>query len=219
MKKIVSLAVLAVFSSSFVSAKSPSMEDLKAGTFSVNIKQEVALPVPSAPVKDEVGQDLVYKFQRLKDDLWRLNSDTTWLRNDIDRLEQDARRIAQGSSAAFFSSDLRNMSFNMSRYYNDIQRLSQDLKALLPLAKKDEKLNKIASDIEWDIRDLDNRFNFDVKNSSQNLEWTVRRIDPKIIGYDAQWTAGDISRYARDIAWKTNDMRWDAQKLNDITRP
>ncbi len=219
MKKTVLSLFALVLSCSFLSAKSSTIEDLKGGAFVINTKAETVIPVPAAPVKDEVQQDLVYKFQRLKDDMWRLESDTTWLRNDIERLEQDARRIAQGSSASFFSSDLRNMSINMSRHYNEIQRLSQDLKSLLPLAKKDEKLNKIASDIEWDVRDLDNRFNFDVKNSAQNLEWTVRRIDPKIIGYNAQWDASDISRYARDIAWKTNDMRWDAQKLTDSTRP
>lgn len=219
MKKLVSLAVLSVFCASFVSAKSQSMEELKGNAFSINLKTEVAVPVPAAPVKDEVGQDLVYRFQRLKDDLWRLESDTTWLRNDIDRLEQDARRLAQGSSAAFFSSDLRNMSYNMSRYYNDIQRLSQELKNLLTLAKKDEKLNNIARDMDWSVINLDNRFNFDIKNSAQNLEMTVRRLDPKVVGYDAQWTASDISRYARDIAWKTNDMRWDSRNLDNATRP
>lgn len=177
------------------------------------------VPAPAVKAEEEVPQDLVYKFQQLKNDLWRLENDTTWLRSDINRLESDARRIEQGTSSPFFGSDLRRMSTDMSRRLNDLQRYSLDMKNLLNLAKKDAKLNQLASEIEWDARDLDNRFQFDVINAAQSLEYTVRRMDPKLIGYDTQWTASDLSRTCRDIQWKTRDLRWDAQELVRKTRP
>lgn len=224
MKKIL-VSMLVILVSNFAFAEKLSIESLKSGAVNIAVdisKAEVNVPAPLKQVKEEtsvVEQDIVYKFQRLKDDLWRFKNDSIWIRSDINRLESEARRIAQGQSSAFFQIDLRNISFNMSRYYNEINRLAMDLKNLLTLAKKDSQLNRLARDIEWDVMDLDNRFNFDVQNAAQSLEWTIRGIDPKIIGYDAQWTAMDISRYARDIAWKTRDMRWDAQKLVQSTQP
>jgi len=195
------------------------LANLKAADFAA--QDAAPAPLPGAPVKEEpqVPQDLVYKFTQARNDLARIESDTTWLRSDIDRLEADARRIEQGSSSAFFSMDLRRMSSDMTRRYNDLQRLVFDVKNLLKLAQKDAKLNQLARDMEWDARDLDNRFQFDIMNSAQSLEWTVRRIDPKLIGYDAQWTAGDLSRACRDIQWKTRDLRWDAQELVKKTQP
>lgn len=183
--------------------------------------KNAAVPVPAAPARQEtqVPQDLAYKFQQFKNDIWRLETDTTWLRNDLNRLESDARRIEQGSSSAFFSSDLRRMSMDMSRRVNEARRLAMEMKNLLNLAQKDAKLNQLASDIEWDARDLDNRFQFDVINAAQSLEWTVRRIDPKLIGYDAQWAASDLSRACRDVQWQTRDLRWDAQELVRKTQP
>lgn len=203
-------------------ADNPTIENLRSSAFAMP-KAEVVVPEAPAPVVTEqpaeVPQDLVYKFNQLKNDLWRLESDTTWLRNDIDRLESEARRISQGSHNSFFSNDLRRMARDMGRWTNDMQSLAFDLKRLVPLAVKDKKLNDIARDIEWDIRDLDNRFQFDVQNSAQRLEWTVRGIDPKLVGYDAQWQASDINRQARDMGRHARDMRWDAQDLVRKTQP
>jgi hypothetical protein len=217
MKKVLMLLLVA-------SVVSPaySLDFSLSGIKAADLKVEAAaVPAPSAPVKEEpqVPQDLIYKFNQLKNDLSRLESDTTWLRSDINRLESDARRIEQGSSASFFSMDLRRMTSDMSRRYSDMQRMGMDMKNLLNLAQKDQKLNQLARDIEWDARDLDNRFQFDIVNAAQSLESTVRRIDPKIIGYDAQWKASDLSRTCRDMQWKTRDLRWDAQELVRKTQP
>lgn len=221
MKKLL-LAVPMLMAVTAGAAENPTMESLRSSAFAMP-KAEVVVPEAPAPVTvvqpAEVPQDLVYKFNQLKNDLWRLESDTNWLRNDIDRLETEARRIAQGSHNAFFSNDLRSMARDMGRWSNDMQRLASDLKRLLPLAVKDKKLNDAARDIEWDVRDLDNRFQFDVQNSAQRLEWTVRGIDPKLVGYDAQWQASDINRQARDIGRYARDMRWDAQDLVRKTQP
>ncbi|MBI4655185.1 MAG: hypothetical protein HY746_00405 [Elusimicrobia bacterium] len=235
MKKILSGIGAVIFAVSLVCAKDfGKIEDLKSGDFSISLPKEGETPVaqepavvePQQPVvvapepQPQVPQDVIYKFQRVKNDLWRLDSDTTWLRMDIDRLEREASRIAQqNTSSPFFSSDLRRMSMDMSRYYNDSQRIAMDIKNLLNIAQKSEELNKLARDMEWDARDLNNRFQFDVQNAAQRLEWTVRRIDPKLIGHDAQWTAMDISRYSRDIGWKTRDMMWDTQELARRTQP
>lgn len=197
-----------------------SLEKLRAADLKA---AAIEAPVPAAPapaaVKEEVPQDLVYKFQQVKNALWRLSSDTTWLRSDIDRLESDARRIGQGSSSAFFESDLRRKAMDMSRYANEARSLARDVKNLLNLAQKDAKLNQLSRDMEWDARDLDNRFQFDIQNAAQRLEWTVRGIDPKLIGYGSQWQAADLNRYARDTQWQTRDLRWDAQELTRKTQP
>ncbi|MBI4351541.1 MAG: hypothetical protein HY550_08895 [Elusimicrobia bacterium] len=220
MKKAMFALVLVSLSSSAFAADFSELAALKAPDLAVKTDAP-AVPVPAAPVKEtaEVPQDLVYKFTRVSNDLRRLEADTTWLRNDINRLESDARRIEQGSSNVFFSNDLRRMSMDMSRRAGDIQRLAMDLKSLLNSAQKDSRLNQLARDMEWNARDLDNRFQFDILNAAQNLEWTVRRIDPKKIGYDAQWAASDLTRSCRDIQWKTRDLRWDAQELVRRTQP
>lgn len=189
-----------------------------------DLSEAVEVPVAevSAPAEEPVegvSQDLLYKFQQLRNDLSRIENDTIWVRSDINRLESDARRIEQGSSSAFFASDLRRMKYDMERRKNDLKRLKYDLKDLLNRAVKDDKLNQYARDIEWDARDLDNRFQFDIVNAAQSLESTVRYIDPKIIGYDAQWNASDLSRACRDIQWTTRDMRWDASDLVRKTQP
>lgn len=219
MKKVLLLLAVA-------SAVSPaysldfSLNNVKASDLAAKAP---AVPAVAAPVKEDpqpqVPQDLVYKFQQFKNDIWRLESDTTWLRSDINRLESDARRIEMGTASPFFANDLRRMSMDLSRRANEAQRLAFEMKNLLSLAQKDAKLNQLASDIESDARDLDNRFQFDVTNAANSLEWTVRRIDPKLIGYDAQWAASDLSRYCRDIQWKTRDLRWDAQELVRKTQP
>ena len=197
-----------------------SLDKLKVPDLSVKAP---AVPVPAAPAKEDpqpqVPQDLVYKFQQFRNDIQRLESDTTWLRSDINNLESDARRIEQGTADAFFASDLRRMSLDMSRRADEARRLAMDMKNLLNLAQKDAQLNRLASDIAWSARDLDNRFQFDVTNAAQSLEMTVRRIDPKLIGYDAQWAAGDLSRACRDIQWQTRDLRWDAEELVRKTQP
>jgi Skp family chaperone for outer membrane proteins len=203
-------------------ADNPTIEALRSSAFAMP-RAEVAVPGVPAPVNvqqpAQVPQDLLYKFQQFRNELSRIDNDTTWLRNDINRLESEARRIEQGSSAAFFASDLRRMKYDMDRRKNDLQRLAYDIKDLLSRAVKDDGLNRLARDIEWDARDLDNRFQFDVLNAAQSLESTVRRIDPKVIGYDAQWNASDLTRACRDIQWKTRDMRWDAQDLVRRTQP
>lgn len=195
-----------------------SLDKLKAADLDVKAGE---VPAPSAPLKEaaQVPQDLVYKFNLARNEVRRLETDTTWLRNDINRLESDARRIEQGVSNPFFSSDLRRMSMDMSRRLGDLQRLAADVKNLISLAVKDEALNRVARDIEWDARDLENRFQFDIVNAAQSLEWTVRRLDPKLVGYDAQWTASDLARVCRDLQWKTRDLSWDARDLAAKTRP
>jgi CubicO group peptidase (beta-lactamase class C family) len=152
--------------------------------------------------------------------LWKLDSDTTWLRSDIDRLETTARRIAQTNSAdPFFQNDLQRMSWDMTRYNDTAQRVRSGIKELLTLARKDAGLNAIARDMDWDARSLLNRAQFDIENAAQRLEWAVRGAKPEIIGYNAQWVAMDISRYGRDFTWKVRDISYDTQSLLSKTQP
>ena len=198
-----------------------SLENISSKDIGLNAAA-VPAPVLAAPAKEatQVPADLVNRFNQVKNDLWRLESDTTWLRSDMDRLESTARRIAQmNSSDPFFQNDLQRMSFDMSRYANDAQRISADIKGLLNLAQKDAGLNAIARDIDMDARTLLNRAQFDIENSAQRLEWAVRSAKPELIGYNAQWQAMDISRYSRDFTWKVRDISYDAQNLVSQTQP
>lgn len=218
MKKLI-LVLLSVSCVSTAYSLDFSLEKMKASSFDV---KAAAVPVPAAPAKQDtqVPQDLVYKFNQAKNDLWRLESDTTWLRSDIDRLENTARRITQTNSAdAFFQHDLQRMASDISRYNNDAGRLRDQVKSLLQLAQKSQDLNRIARDIDMDARTLLNRAQFDIENSAQRLEWAVRGAKPELVGYNAQWQAMDISRYSRDFTWKARDLSFDAQSLVNQTRP
>lgn len=218
MKKLI-LALLSVSCVSTAYSLDFSLERMKAASFDVKTAAVPAAPAP-ARAAAQVPQDLLYKFNQAKNDLWRLESDTTWLRSDIDRLESTARRIAQTSSAdAFFQSDLQRMSFDVSRYNNDAGRLRDQVKGLLQLAQKDAELNRVARDLEMDARTLLNRAQFDIENSAQRLEWAVRGAKPELIGYNAQWQAMDISRYSREFTWKVRDLSFDAQTLVSKTQP
>jgi len=171
MKKIIFAVALVSFAASAFAADFSSLAGLKAADFNVKAAA-VIVPVPVKPVKEnpQVPQDLVYKFNQVKNDLWKIESDTTWLRSDIDRLENTARRIAQtNSSDPFFQNDLQRMSWDMSRYNTDVQRIGMDLKSLLSLAQKDQGLNNTARDIEMDARTLLNRAQFDIENSTNGL--------------------------------------------------
>ena len=221
MKKTMLAAVLVSLVSPVFSADFSSLAAMKAADLAVGAGA-AAVPVPAAPAKEtaQVPQDLVSKFNQVKNDLWRLESDTTWLRSDLDRLESTARRIAQtGSSDPFFQNDLQNMAWKLNGYNSGAQRLGMDVKNLLNLAQQDQGLNGIARNIDMDARTLLNRAQFDIENSTQRLEWAVRGAKPELIGYNAQWQAMDISRYGRDFTWKVRDISYDAQSLVVKTQP
>ncbi|MDO8802975.1 MAG: hypothetical protein Q7R35_00965 [Elusimicrobiota bacterium] len=220
MKKIMFALVLVSFASSAFAADFSSLAGLKAADINVQAAA-VVVPAPAKPVKEDpqVPQDLVNKFNQVKNDIWRIESDTTWLRSDIDRLESDARQIEQNNTSdPFFLSDLQRMSINMSRYVNDAQRLGMNLKSLLNLAQKDQGLNRIARDIEKDARSLLNRAQFDIENSTQRLEWAVRGARPELIGHNAMRQAMEISRNGRDFTWKVRDISNDARSLVSKTQ-
>lgn len=219
-RSIIALAVFS-FSSAAFAADFSALAGLKAADIGVKT-QAAAVPVVAAPVKarEQVPQDLAYKFNQIKNDLWRVESDTTWLRSDIDRLESTARRIAQtNSSDPFFQNDLQRMAWDMNRRVSDVQRIGLDLKNLLGLAQKDAELNRLARDIEMDARTLLSRAQFDIENSAQRLEWAVRGAKPELVGYNAQWQAIDLSRYTRDFTWKVRDISYDAASLVSKTQP
>lgn len=217
MKKSAVIIILMMVAFVF-NVQSKSIESVRNNDINFSVKTDVKLPDVKVK-KENKNQDVAYKFNQVKNELWKLKNDTTWLRSDIQRLESDARRIAQGQQNYWFANDLRNMAYKMSQWYNDIQRISYDVKDLLKIAEKNQELNNISKDIQWYASDIENTFRFDVENAAQNLEYTVRAIDPKIIGYDAQWNASDISRYARDISYKAQDLYWDTRDLLNKTQP
>jgi hypothetical protein len=225
MKKLNLIGSVTLVMGMMVSLWGSSIESIKNTGITFSIDTEKIVPkvkpviVKKKVVGKEVSQDVKYKFNQVKDELWRFRTDTIWLRNDIQRLERDARNIASGQNNPWFSHDLRNMAYKMSRYYNDIRRIDDEVRDLINIAEKDKELNSIARDIEWYASDIENNFGFYVENAARDLEYTVRGIDPKLIGYDAQWNAYDISRYARDISNIARNLHWDSWDLVNKTNP
>lgn len=220
MRKILfALAMLsaapAAYSSDF------SLEKMNAAD--VGVKAEAAsVPAPAAAVKadEQVPQDLVYKFRQVSRELDAIRNDLTWVRNDVDDLERRARQMIQlNSSDSFFQFDLRRMSSDMSRRFSDLQRVAMDVRGLLSLAQKSPDLNKIARDMDWAAGDILSDTWPALENSAQRLEWTVRSGKPEIVGYDAQWTATDISRYCRQLSDQARNTSYDTRTLAAKTQP
>ena len=195
----------------------------RLGAADVTAEGAPALPaVPAAAAKEDtqVPQDLVYKFQQAARDLAAVRNDLTWVRSDIDDLERRASRMIQmNSSDAFFQFDLRRMSSDMSRRFSDLQRVSMDVRKLLNLAQKSPELNRLSRDMDWAARDILGETWPTLENSAQRLEWTVRSGKPEIVGYDAQWTAMDISRYCRQLSDQARNVSYDTRELVSRTQP
>jgi len=225
MKKLNLIGSVTILMGMIVSLWGSSIESIKNTGITFSIDTEKIVPkvkpviVKKKVAGKEVSQDVKYKFNQVKDEIWRFKFDTIWLGNDIQKLERDAKNIANGQNNPWFSYDLRNMAYKMSQYYNDIRRIEDEVRELISIAEKDKELNNIARDIEWYASDIDSNFSFDVENAARDLEYTVRGIDPKLIGYDAQWNAYNISRYAGDISRITRDLRWETWDLVNKTNP
>lgn len=220
MKKAVCLLSLFAFSApAFAGGFAMKAPELKLGAMSA-----VVVPVPPAPVKavreDSVPQDLVYKFNNVANELQRMRNDITWLRSDIDNLDRTAQRINQTNSPdSFFQFDLRRMSSDMTRRFNDMHRISYEVKDLLNQAQKSKQLNDIARNMQWDAGDILREAWPGIQDAAQRLEWTIRGGKPEIIGYDAQWTAMDISRNARQFTDQARYTYYDVQTLVNTTQP
>lgn len=168
----------------------------------------------------QAPQDLVYKFQQASRDLNAVRNDLTWVRNDIDDLERRASRMIQmNSSDAFFQFDLRRMSSDMGRRFGDLQRAAMDVRNLVSQAQKSAELNRLSLDMDWAARDILRDTWPTLENSAQRLEWTVRSGRPEIVGYDAQWTAMDISRYCRQLSDQARNVSYDTRELVSKTQP
>ena len=210
MKKIYLMAII-VFSFSAI-VKAGDMEGLKGIDFA-NLDFEKMAEMEVSPVleavpaklikektdKELVGQDIVYKFKRVAKDLRKLRGETVWLKNDIDKLESDARRIASSNRPdPFFGRRLEGLATSTNRYANNAQKISADIRNLLSIAVKSDDLNKIAKSMEWDARDLYNESQFQLDNAARKLELASRSIKPSSIWDNApHWIALDIASNVR----------------------
>jgi hypothetical protein len=222
MKKALYLIPLFMFAvTSTYAVDFSEIQTLKAADLQAAPEIVPVAPVPAVQVQEEqVSPDLVNRFNSAASQLRTIESNLTWVRMDIDNLERTARRMIQtNSSDAFFSMDLRRMSSDMSRRVSDLQRVSMDIKNLLGQAQKSKELNDIARNMEWAARDIQNEAWPTLENAAQNLEWTIRSGKPQVIGYDAQWTAMDISRYTRDFSYQARSLSFDVQSLVTKTQP
>lgn len=227
MKKVYLMAVI-VFGFTAV-VKAGDIEALKGigfGGFNLTDKMaetEVALP---DAVKEEfadelvVSSDTVDKFSRVEDALRRLRHDTTWLDNDMRSLERDARRIASsGKPNPFFVHNLRRLSTSIKRYADNSRKILADVRKLLKIAVKSDKLNKISKDMERDAISLYHDSQFRLENATRDLERAVRMVKPEVIGHNAQWMVFDITKNVRDYSRRVSDIHYGVQNLVDKTKP
>ncbi|MCX5786272.1 MAG: hypothetical protein NTX59_11345 [Elusimicrobia bacterium] len=220
MRKTVCL--LAMFAVSVTAVRAGGFLDLNAIRASdVKAAADIAVPVPSAPAKeDPAPPDLVNKFNNAANELRIMRNDLTWVKNDLDNLNNTAQRMIQTNSQdAFFPSDLRKMSTDMSRRVNDIRRIASDVKELLGLAQKSKQLNDIARKMDQDARMILYDAWPGMEDASQNLEGTIRSGRPELFGYDAEWTASDISRNCRDFSYQARHTYSDTESLVKNTQP
>ena len=222
MKKTLYVLPVFMFAVSAVYAAAPAaLESVRASDIKqVRSAAGAEIPMPAAPVvSEQVPQDLLAKFNNAAHQLSALRNELTWVSNDLYNLEVKARQMIQlNSSDAFFQMDLRRMSSDMSRRVNDLRRISVDVRNLLDLAQKSPELNTIARNMELSARDILNQSWPRMEDAAQRLEWTIRSGKPEIIGYDAQWTAMDISRFTRDFSYQARNVYSDAQSLTTKTQ-
>ncbi|OGS09131.1 MAG: hypothetical protein A2270_08185 [Elusimicrobia bacterium RIFOXYA12_FULL_51_18] len=225
MKKALYMLPLFLFAISAVYAADFSkMETLRAADLKAAPEAAFAAPVPAVPVKpvkeEQTPQNLINEFNNAAYQLSNVENGLTWVRMDLRNLESAARRIVQSNTAdPFFQMDLRRMSSDMSRRVNDLQRASMDVRNLLSLAQQSRELNDSARNMERSAWNIMNEAWPTLENSAQNLEWIIRSGKPELFGYDAQWTAMDISRNIRDFSSQARNTYYDAQNLVNKTQP
>ncbi|MCM2268296.1 MAG: hypothetical protein NDI60_11050 [Elusimicrobiales bacterium] len=219
MKLALFLVPLFLFSSAYA-GDFPAIQTLNAAAEKAP-EAVFSAPVPAvAATEEQVPQDLLNRFNSAANRLRTVEDGLTWVRTDIDTLERTARRLNQTNSTdAFFQMDLRRMASDMARRVDDIRGIAMEVKNLLTLAQKSKELNYAARNIELSARNILNQSWPMLENSAQNLEWTIRSGKPEILGYDAQWTAMDISRHSRDFTYQARDLAYDAQSLVFKTQP
>ncbi len=219
MKRILFVLILASVSSSAYAADF-SLEKIKAGDIAVKAAV-VPAPVPALVKADpQVPQDLLNKFQQVYNELNAVRSDLTWVRSDLDRLENRALQMIQiNYHDSFFQSDLRKTSMDMSNRFNNMQRAALDAHNLLALAQKSADLNKSAKDMDVIAREILGDTWPALEDAAGRLEGTVREGKPEVVGYDAQWTAMDISRYARQLSDQARNASSDTRTLISKTQP
>lgn len=217
MKKLL-IALAALSSVTAARCADFSLESFNASD--VAVKSAAAVPVPAAVKADPAPQDLLSKFNQADSELNAIRNDLTWVRNDLDNLDNRARQMVQlNASDAFFQSDLQRMSMDMSNRFNTLQRAAYDVHNLLALAQKSAGLNKTARDMDWAARDILNDTWPAIEDAAQRLEGTVRSGKPEIVGYNAQWTAMDISRFSRQLSDQARSVSYDTQSLVSKTQP
>ncbi len=225
MEKI-NLIALIVFSFSAIS-NAANIEALKSLNFA-NLNFEKMAEVEVAPVKtaapaklikgysntELVTQDLIYKFTRVANDLRRLRLNTAGLTNDVKRLQSEARIIASsGKTDPFFQNNLRKMSYDINKHLTAAERIRRDMRQLLHITVKSDKLHSLAKNMEWESRTIHSSAQFGLQNAATNLLRTVRSAKPEIIGFTAQSTASEITRNLRTYSSKVKDIHYSVTPL------
>jgi hypothetical protein len=217
MKKI-NLIALIVFSFTTI-GNTADMETLKGLNFS-SINFEKMAEIKVSPVKTAipakiaerktaklVNQDISYRFTMIASDLRRLKANTAGLTNDIRSMQNEAKIILlSGKADLLFQNDLRKMSYDISKHLTDAKRIHRDVKELLQITVKSEKLHSLAKNIEWESKTLFLNSQFSLQNEARNLLRTVLLGKKEIIGHTAKSAASGISKNIRAYSSEVKDI-------------
>ncbi len=220
MKKILFLfSVLALTASAVYAAGQLELESLRAPDLGKS--DQVSIPLPGTPMRAEpVSPGLLVKFNDTEKQLSALRSDLYRAGNDLNDLERRARQMIQfNTNDYFFRTDLSRMSSDMSRRFDTSRRLMADVRNLLNLAQKAPELNKSARNMEASARDILRLTWPALQDAAERLEGTIRSGDPAVVGYNSQWNAADISRYARQLSDSARTLYADTKDLISATQP
>ncbi|MCG2725769.1 MAG: hypothetical protein L6420_05860 [Elusimicrobia bacterium] len=228
MKKVY-LAAVIVFGF-MATVKAGDMEVLKGadfGNLSLDkmadmevLPDKVSKSVNKEADRKLVGQDIVYKFTKVGNNLRKLRNNVTLLDNDIEKLEEDAKKIARsGMPDICFEYNLREMYNYINDYYDDIARIHTDVRNLLKIAVKSDELNKIAKGMEADVIYFHNDLQFRLEDATRKLEWAVYSAEPEIIGHNVQWMASNITGDVIEYSSRVRNIYYGVQDLVIKTQP
>lgn len=224
MKRIVISLIVAIGSAGLTSAA--ELENSRAASMgalnmNIGVGMRTDIPVTPAPVKEVFwnSQGLVGKFDLVRKDLFRLESATTWLASDIDRVGTALRIAKTKGDPSSFQRELKIISFSVRRHNAAAGRVRIKVMNLMKLAQKDAELNGIARDMERDADDLLKNAEHYIENAALRLEWAVRGADHGLVGGEAQLEAMNISRDSRELSFKARDISLDAKLLRSRTQP
>jgi len=168
----------------------------------------------------EAGQGLVGRFNKVKEDIARMEKDTRGLSSDLDYLDRRASFMTDtGIGDITFQVDLRDTVLVVKSYTDSARSIKLAMIGLLADADKSQELNQIAVDMGSDAGRLLDRVEYDIDRAVGSLERTVLAASPSSAGQDAHSQVADMANYSSQFVVEMRGIEADTRELIIRTRP